>query len=107
MDGSLATAWTSGADPATATTLTVQLPDAPTIGRASVVWQKEARPLAAYTLQARSAGTWRTVATVHATTGTTDTVSFTPIAADAVRLRLPATRLGGQNPRLVELIVAA
>jgi hypothetical protein len=34
-----------------------------------------------------------------------DTISFAPVVADAVRLRLAATRLGGENPRLAELAV--
>ena len=34
-----------------------------------------------------------------------DKVSFDPVAGDAVRLRIPATRFGGQNPKLAELVV--
>jgi hypothetical protein len=30
---------------------------------------------------------------------------FEPAAGDAVRLQLPATRFGGQNPKLAELAV--
>jgi hypothetical protein len=30
---------------------------------------------------------------------------FDPVAGDAVRLRIPATRFGGQNPKLAELAV--
>jgi trehalose/maltose hydrolase-like predicted phosphorylase len=35
-----------------------------------------------------------------------DKVSFAPVPGDAVRLRIPATRFGGQNPRLAELAVS-
>jgi len=105
VDGSPATAWTSAADPATPTALTVRLPGAVTVARAEATWQ-DARPLAPYRIQVRAAGAWRTVATVPAGGGDLDTVSFAPVMADAVRVRLPATRLGGENPRLAELAVA-
>jgi hypothetical protein len=45
------------------------------------------------------------VATVPATADMVDEVSFEPAAGDAVRLRIPATRFGGQNPKLAELAV--
>jgi hypothetical protein len=45
------------------------------------------------------------VATVSATADLVDKVSFDPVATDAVRLRIPATRFGGQNPELAELAV--
>jgi trehalose/maltose hydrolase-like predicted phosphorylase len=106
VDGSPATAWTSGKDPATPSTLTVTLPGASTVARARVIWQEEARPLATYRLQVRAGDAWRTVATVPAAEGEIDTVSFAPVVADAIRVRLPATRLGGENPRLAELVVA-
>jgi hypothetical protein len=105
VDGSPVTAWTSPADPATPSTLTVRLAGASPIAHATVTWQ-DARPLAPYRLQARSAGAWRTVALVRAVEGEVDSVSFAPRQADAVRLRLPAARLGGDNPRLAELAVS-
>jgi hypothetical protein len=105
VDGSPVTAWTSDADPATPSTLTVRLAGASPIAHATVTWQ-DARPLAPYRLQARSAGAWRTVALVRAVEGEVDSVSFAPRQADAVRLRLPAARLGGDNPRLAELAVS-
>jgi hypothetical protein len=37
--------------------------------------------------------------------GTRIPADFAPRQADAVRVRLPAARLGGQNPRLAELTV--
>jgi hypothetical protein len=49
------------------------------------------------------AGAWRTVA---ATADMVDKVSFDPVAGDAVRLQIPATRFGGQNPKLAELAVS-
>ena len=101
VDGSLVTAWQSGADPATASTLTVR--SRGTIARASLVWD-ESRPLAPYLLQARAGGAWRTVATVRGT-GDTDSVAFAPVNAEAVRLRIPATRRAGENPRLAEFSV--
>jgi hypothetical protein len=51
----------------------------PAAGWATLTWV-DARPLATYELQVRTAG-------------------------DAVRLRIPATRFGGQNPKLAELAV--
>jgi hypothetical protein len=45
------------------------------------------------------------VAMVPATADLVDKVSFDPVAGDAVRLRIPATRFGGQNPKLAELAV--
>ena len=103
VDGSPATVWTSDADPATPSTVTVTLPGPQTIASATATWQ-DARPLGPYRLQARSAGAWRTVALVRAQRDV-DSVSFAPRVADAIRLRLPATRLGGENPRLAELTV--
>jgi hypothetical protein len=104
VDGSAVTAWTPDTDPATPSTLTVRLDGTPTLGQATVTWL-DARPLAPYELQVRVAGTWRTVATVAATADMVDKVSFDPVAGDAVRLRIPATRFGGQNPKLAELAV--
>jgi len=104
VDGSTVTAWTSAADPATPSALTVRLAGASTIAHATVTWQ-DARLLAPYRLQARSAGTWRTFALVRPAEGDVDSVSFAPRQADAVRVRLPAARLGGENPRLAELTV--
>ena len=40
-----------------------------------------------------------------ATTNMVDEVTFEPVAGDAVRLQIPATRFGGQNPKLAELAV--
>jgi trehalose/maltose hydrolase-like predicted phosphorylase len=102
VDGTTATAWTSGADPATASELTVTLPRATTLSRVTATWA-EVRPLAPYQVQVRTGGAWRTVATVPASTGDVDRVTFAAVAADAVRLSIPATRLGGSNPRLAEL----
>ena len=102
VDGSLVTAWQSGADPATPSTLTVRASG--TISRAAMTWD-ESRPLAPYLLQAHTGGAWRTVATVRGT-GDTDTVTFAPVSADAVRLKIPATRLAGDNPRLAEFTVS-
>ena len=76
----------------------------PTLGHATLTWL-DARPLAPYELQIRTAGAWRTVATVPATTNMVDEVTFEPVAGDAVRLQIPATRFGGQNPKLAELAV--
>ena len=104
VDGSPATAWTSDADPATPSALKVALGGAATIARATATWQ-DARPLGPYRLQVRAGDAWRTVALVRAGQGDVDTVSFAPQVADAVRLRIPATRLGGENPRLAELTV--
>jgi hypothetical protein len=36
-----------------------------------------------------------------------DEVAFEPVTGDAVRLQIPATRFGGQNPKLAELEVSA
>jgi trehalose/maltose hydrolase-like predicted phosphorylase len=105
VDGSVATAWWSGTDPAVATSLTVGLAGTPTVSRAVVTWQ-QARPLAPYTLQVRTSGAWRTVATVPASAGNVDRVSFAAVPADAVRVLLPAARYGGREPRLAELVVS-
>jgi hypothetical protein len=86
-------------------TLTVRLADTPTLGHAELTWL-DARPLASYEVQIRTAGAWRTVATVPATADMVDKVTFGPVADDAVRPRIPATRSGGQDPRLAELAVS-
>jgi trehalose/maltose hydrolase-like predicted phosphorylase len=104
VDGSTITAWTPDTDPATPSTLTVRLAGTPTLGHATLTWL-DARPLAPYEVQIRAAGAWRTVATVPATTNMVDEVTFEPVAGDAVRLQIPATRFGGQNPKLAELAV--
>jgi trehalose/maltose hydrolase-like predicted phosphorylase len=106
VDGSAVTAWTPGTDPATPSTLTVRLAGTPTLGQATLTWL-DARPLAPYEVQVRTGGAWRTVATVRATADLVDKVGFAPVAGDAVRLRIPATRFGGQNPKLAELAVSA
>jgi trehalose/maltose hydrolase-like predicted phosphorylase len=105
IDGSTVTAWTPGTDPATPSTLTVRLAGTPTLGQATLTWL-DARPLAPYEVQVRAGGVWRTVATVRATMDLVDKVTFEAVAADAVRLRIPATRFGGENPKLAELVVA-
>jgi hypothetical protein len=66
VDGSTVTAWTPGTDPATPSTLTVRLAGTPTLGHATLTWL-DARPMAPYEVQVRTAGAWRTVATVPAT----------------------------------------
>ena len=102
VDGSAATAWWSGTDPAIDTRLTVSLPTARTVRRATVTWQ-DARPMAPYRLQVRSGGTWRTVATVAASQQLVDHVSFGAVRAQAVRILIPAARFGAEEPRLAEL----
>jgi len=82
----------------------VRLDGTPTLAHATLTWL-DARPLAPYEVQVRTGGAWRTVATVTATADLVDKVSFDPVAGDAVRLRIPATRFGGQNPKLAELAV--
>ena len=104
VDGSAVTGWTPDTDPATPSTLAVRLAGTATLGRATLTWL-DARPLAPYEVQVRTAGAWRTVATVPATSGMVDQVGFGPVAGDAVRLRIPATRFGGQNPKLAGLAV--
>jgi hypothetical protein len=104
VDGSLVTGWTPGTDPATPSTLTVNLAGTPTLGHATLTWL-DARPLAPYTLQVRTAGAWRTVATVSAAADMVDKVAFAAVAGDAVRVQIPATRFGGQDPKLAELAV--
>jgi hypothetical protein len=104
VDGSTVTGWTPDTDPATPSTLTVRLDGTHTLGHATLTWL-DARPLAPYEVQVRTGGAWRTVATVPATADLVDKVSFDPVAGDAVRLRIPATRFGGQNPKLAELAV--
>jgi trehalose/maltose hydrolase-like predicted phosphorylase len=104
VDGSLATAWWSGTDPAIDTSLTVSLPTATTVSRATVTWQDD-RPLAPYDLQVRTGGSWRTVATVDASDQLVDHVSFAAVKATAVRVLIPAARFGGAEPRLAELVV--
>lgn len=105
VDGSAATAWTSGEDPAKAATVTVPLAGTHTVARAIATWD-ESRPLAPYALQGRVGGAWRTLASVAAGHGEVDSVSFAPVAVDAVRLQIPATRQAGENPRLAELTVS-
>jgi trehalose/maltose hydrolase-like predicted phosphorylase len=104
VDGSLATAWWSGTDPAIDTSLTVSLPAARSVSHATITWQ-QARPLAPYVLQVRTGGTWRTVATVPASNQMVDRVSFAAVSAQGVRIRIPAARFGGEEPRLAELVV--
>ena len=104
VDGSTVTAWTPGTDPATPSTLTVALARSSLLRSATLAWQ-EARPLAPYQVQVRTAGAWRTVATVRSGTAMTDRVAFAPVTGDAVRVVIPTTRYGGQNPRLAELTV--
>jgi hypothetical protein len=99
------TAWTPGTDPATPSTLTVRLAGTPTLGQATLTWL-DARPLAPYEVQVRAGGVWRTVATVRATMDLVDKVTFEAVAGDAVRLRIPATRFGGENPKLAEVVVS-
>jgi hypothetical protein len=43
---------------------------------------------------------------VAASTSDVDDVTFAATRADAVRLRIPATREGGRNPHLAELTAA-
>jgi hypothetical protein len=105
VDGSTVTAWTPGTDPATPSTLTVRLAGTPTLRQATLTWL-DARPLAPYQVQVRTAGVWRTVARVPATADMVDKVTFGPVAGDAVRLQIPATRFGGQGPKLAELVVS-
>jgi hypothetical protein len=83
----------------------VWLADTPTLGQATLTWL-DARPLAPYELQVHTGGAWRRVATVRATADLVDKVSFAPVAGDAVRRRIPATRFDGQNPKLAELVVS-
>lgn len=104
VDGSLVTSWSSGLDPAQPSVLTVRLAGAPTLRRATLTWLA-ARPLATYALQVLADGGWRTVARVPGSSSLVDTVAFPPVRADAVRLQLPATRFGGKNPQLAELVV--
>jgi len=105
VDGSLATAWWSGTDPAIDTSLTVELQMSRSVSHATVTWQ-QARPLAPYTLQVRTAGVWRTVATVSPGNRDVDQISFAAVTAQAVRVLIPAARYGGREPRLAELSVA-
>ena len=103
VDGSPATAWGPASDPATASTYTVLLKGEQEVSAAELTWLT--RPLTTYELQVRQGGTWQTVAGVPSTDSDTDEVTFAPVTGDAVRLRLPATRKGGENPRLAELVV--
>ena len=84
----------------------MRLAGTPTLGHATLTWLV-ARPMAPYEVQVRTAGAWRTVATVPATADMVDEVAFGPVAGDAVRLQIPATRFGGQNPKLAELEMSA
>ncbi|WP_395695404.1 discoidin domain-containing protein [Nocardioides sp.] len=103
VDGSPATVWGPASDPATPSSLTVELAGRRSVSHAVLVWRT--RPLATYAVQVHHAGAWRTVAHVASTASDTDDVSFAPVTADAVRLRLPPTRRGGDNPLLAELRV--
>ena len=106
VDGSPVTAWTSGADPAVPTTLTVTLATTARLTRVDAVW-RGARPLSAYTVEVPGpAGRWRVVATVPASASTVDRIALSPpVEASAVRLRLPATRSAATYPQLADLAV--
>ena len=104
VDGSKVTAWSSGQDPQAPSSLTVRLGDTALIGSARLTWLV-ARPLGTYSLQARSDEGWVTVANVPGSGSLIDRVRFDALPADALRLRLPATRSGGLNPQLAELVV--
>ena len=84
--------------------LTVRLGDTASIGSARLTWLV-ARPLGTYSLQARSDEGWVTVANVRGSGSLIDRVRFDAVPADALRVRLPATRSGGLNPQLAELVV--
>lgn len=103
VDGSPATAWGPASDPATPSTWAVRLAGEPRIGSAELTWL--VRPLATYELQVHEDGAWRTVAEVRSSASDTDEVTFAPTTADGVRLLLPSTRRGAENPRLAELVV--
>jgi trehalose/maltose hydrolase-like predicted phosphorylase len=104
VDGSIATAWGPDSDPATPSTYTVQLAAPTTVSHATLSWLT--RPLVTYQVQVHEGDTWRTVADVTGAASDTDQVSFPPVSTDAVRLQLPPTRFGAENPRLAELMVA-
>ena len=82
----------------------MRLSETASIGSARLTWLV-ARPLGTYSLQARSDGRWVTVANVPGSGSLIDRVTFDPVSADALRVRLPATRSGGLNPQLAELVV--
>ncbi len=103
VDGSPATAWGPASDPATSSTLTVALDGQQSVGHATLTWST--RPLATYLVQVRHDGAWRTVDRVGSSASDTDEVTFPAVTGDAVRLRLPPTRRGGENPRLAELVL--
>jgi trehalose/maltose hydrolase-like predicted phosphorylase len=103
VDGSPATAWGPASDPATASTFTVRLRGEQQVSGAELTWL--VRPLVTYDLQVREGGTWQTVASVASTDSDTDELTFPQVTGDAVRIKLPATRRGGENPRLAELEV--
>jgi len=103
VDGSPATAWGPASDPASPSTFTVRLDGDQTVGGATLSWL--VRPLATYRVQVRQDGAWQTVATVDGSADDTDQTSFAAVTGDAVRLQLPATRRGAENPRLAELVL--
>ena len=103
VDGSPATAWGPASDPATPSSYTVRLAGQPTLTHATLTWRT--RPLATYRLQVHHAGAWQSVAEVAGSASDTDEVTFAAVAGDAVRLRLPPTRRGAENPRLAELVL--
>ncbi|WP_395656462.1 glycosyl hydrolase family 65 protein [Nocardioides sp.] len=101
VDGSPATAWGPASDPATPSTYTVRLDGVQTVDHATLSWL--VRPLATYEVQVHGTGGWQTVAEVASSPSDTDEVPFAATSGDAVRLRLPPTRRGAENPRLAEL----
>jgi hypothetical protein len=120
VDGSPATDWRPRSAPAA---LTVPLNSVSRISAATLIWGRQWPPSpapnvppppgpvitlrpATYWLQVSADGTsWSTVATVHNTSSrTTDRLSFTPVAARFVRVKVRATS-GGQPPMLEELRV--
>jgi hypothetical protein len=105
VDGSAVTAWTPDTDPATPSTLTVQLADTPTLNQATLTWL-DARPLAPLRAPGPRRGNLADGGDGAGHADMVDRVSFDAVAGDAVRLRIPATRFGGQNPKLAELAVS-
>ncbi|MCB0894861.1 MAG: discoidin domain-containing protein [Nocardioides sp.] len=101
VDGSPATAWGPASDPATPSTFTVRLGGDRTVGHATLSWL--VRPLATYEIQVHRPDGWHTVAEVASSASDADDVAFGVTSADAVRLKLPPTRRGAENPRLAEL----
>ena len=72
-----------------------------TVGHATLSWL--VRPLATYEIQVHRPDGWHTVAEVASSASDADDVAFGVTSADAVRLKLPPTRRGAENPRLAEL----